>query len=257
MELIGHKIIGSGKNNVLVMHNWIQDSTFCYGPLLPYLDTDNFKYLFADLRGYGHSKDMPGSFNVQEASKDAINLADNLSWDKFHIIGHSMSGMIAQKIAVDNRLRIKSVVAITPVPACGSPGPKELMNFLENAARKDDEKAMECIHLLTGHRYSNLFAKKMVHEWRHCSTKEARINYLNMFSYTDFSESAKGLDTPMLILYGEYDAEGSETMMRETFLKWYPKAHMECCRGAGHFPMLETPVFLASSIEKFLMKSSF
>ena len=68
MELIGHKLVGSGKEKVLVLHNWVSDST-SYGPLLPYLDTEKFSYLFIDLRGYGGSKEMRGTYSVEEASQ--------------------------------------------------------------------------------------------------------------------------------------------------------------------------------------------
>lgn len=120
MELIGHKLIESGKEKVLVLHNWFCDSS-SYEPLLPYLDTEKFTYLLVDLRGYGLSKELHGEYSVQEASQDALVLVNFQSWDQFHIVGHSMSGMIAQKIALDNCSRIKSIVAITPVPALAVP----------------------------------------------------------------------------------------------------------------------------------------
>lgn len=253
MELIGHKLIGSGQEKVLVMHNWFCDSS-SYDPLLPYLDTENFTYLFIDWRGYGRSKTMRGSYSAQEASGDALALANDLSWDRFHIVGHSMSGMIAQKIALDHTQRVKSIVAITPVPACGSPAPKELSDFLEKAAHNNDDNAIACIHMLTGHRYSDHFARKMVSCWRSCSAADARRGYLQMFSQTDFSAAANGLRTPMLVIFAEHDIEGAEALMRNTFLKWYPNAQLDCCKASGHFPTQETPVYLASSIEKFLLK---
>ena len=204
MEFIAHKQIGSGKEKVLVMHNWMGDST-SYDSMLPYLNTDDYTYVFVDLRGYGGSKEMRGTFSVEEASSDAIKLIDSLAWDKFHLIGHSMSGMIVQKIAVDNPSRVKSIVAITPVPACGSPGPKEMMDFFESAALNNDEAAMGCVNTLTSNRYTKAFAKKMVTDIRQRSTSEARLGYMNMFFHTDFSESVKGLRTPILVLFGEYD----------------------------------------------------
>jgi pimeloyl-ACP methyl ester carboxylesterase len=252
MELIGHKLIGSGKEKVLVMHHWLSDSS-SYDPLLPYLDTENFTYLLVDLRGYGRSKGLRGKYTVEEASSDAIRLVNSLSWDKFHVIGHSMSGMIAQKIALDNFSRVKSVVAITPVPACGSPGPEETMVFLEKAALDNVDNAIGCVHMLTSGRYTNLFAKNMVNYWHNCSIGEARVGYLNMFSNTDFSTSVNGLTTPMLVIYCEHDMEGIEAFMQNTFQKWYPNAKLECCKGSGHFPMQETPVSLGSSIERFLL----
>lgn len=256
MEYIAHKQRGTGKEKVLVMHNWMGDST-SYDPMLPYLNTDAYTYVFVDLRGYGRSKEMSGSYTVEEASADAIKLINSLGWDKFHLIGHSMSGMIVQKIAVDNRSRVKSVVAITPVPASGSPPTsKEMAAFFESVALNNDEAAMECVNFLTSHRYTNAFAKKMVAESRQGSTSAARLGYMNMFCYTDFSESVKGLRTPILVLVGEHDFAGSEAFMRHTFMEWYPNAQLEWCKASGHYPMLETPVALVAAIEKFLAAHS-
>lgn len=257
MQTLGYKLFGSGKEKVLVLHNWFCDSS-SYDPLLPYLDTEKFTYALVDLRGYGLSKELPGEHSVKEASRDAIAVVDSLSWEQFHIVGHSMSGMIAQKIAAENSSRVKSVVAITPVPASGSPKPQELMAFLEMAAQDNDNNAVDCMHLLTGRRLSDGTIKKMVQDWRSCSKAEARVGYLHMFSDTDFSNEVNGLQTPILVIYGEYDFEGkaAEEAIKNTFLKWYPNAHMECCEGAGHFPTQETPIYLAGRIENFLSSHS-
>lgn len=256
MEFIAHKQIGSGKEKVLVMHHWMGDST-SYDSMLPYLNTDEYTYVFVDLRGYGRSKEMRGTYSVEEASTDAIKLIDSLAWNKFHLIGHSMSGMIVQKIAVENPSRVKSVIAITPVPASGSPVPAEMVDFFESAALNNDEAAMEGVNILTSNRYTTAFAKKMVTDMRQWSTSEARIGYMNMFFYTDFSESVKGLRTPILVLIGEHDFEkGNEALMRRTFLKWYPNAQLEYCKASGHYPMIETPVALIAAIEKFLSAHS-
>jgi pimeloyl-ACP methyl ester carboxylesterase len=238
------------------MHSWTGDST-SYNSMLPYLNTDDYTYVFVDLRGYGGSKEMQGDYSVEEASSDAIKLMDSLGWDEFHLIGHSMSGMIVQKIAVDNPSRVKSIIAITPVPACGTPGPKEVVDYFASMAMDNDEAAMEFVNLLTGNRYTNVFAKKMITDIRQYSTSQGRLGYMNMFFHTDFSESVKGLQTPILVLFGEYDSGIlDEALMRNTFLKWYPHAHLECCKGSGHYPMIETPIALVNSIEKFLSVQS-
>lgn len=251
MPSIGYKLYGSGPEKVLVMHNWFGDCT-SYELMLPHLDTKQFTFLFMDLRGYGLSKNIPGKFSVREASADALQLMHSLGWKKFHIIGHSMSGMIAQKIGLDAEELVKSIVAITPVPACGSPKTPELMAFLIDAALSSDENAIECVHQLTSHQHTDEFARKIVTAWRKCSTPEARVAYLHMFSDTDFSSAVKGLKIPMLVIYGENDFKEEEALMRRTFLAWYPNAQLECCKNAGHFPMQEAPIPLAASILKFL-----
>jgi 3-oxoadipate enol-lactonase len=63
MEFIALKQMRSGKEKVLVMHNRIGDST-SYDSMLPYLNTDEYTYVFVDLRGYSRSKEMPGTYSV-------------------------------------------------------------------------------------------------------------------------------------------------------------------------------------------------
>lgn len=255
MDYIAHKQVGSGKEKVLVMHHWMGDKA-SYDPMIPFLDTDKYTYVFVDLRGYGGSKEMKGQYTVEEASSDALSLANFLGWDTFHLVGHSMSGMVVQKVAVDNPSRIKSIVAITPVPACGSLAPPEMFDFFKSAALTNDEAAMECINILTSNRYTKNFAKRVVADNRQRSTSEARLGYLHMFSFTDFSESVKGLPIPILVLVGEHDFEGGEAFMKDTFMQWYPNAELEWCKGSGHYPMLETPIALVATIENFLSKHS-
>ena len=251
MQLLGHRLIGSGKEKVVVLHNWFCDSS-SYDPMIPYLNTEKFTYALVDVRGYGLSKERVGSFSVEEASSDVLQLTDAFGWEEFHVVGHSMSGMIAQKIIVDAPSRVKSVVAITPVPACGSHPPVEVMTFLEAAACGNEAYAIESCHISTSRRYTECVARKMALDWWGCSVAEARLGYLHMFAETDFSESVKGLKTPMLVIFCNRDFEGVEEMLKQTFLKWYPNAQMEYCEGSGHFPMQETPIFLASAIERFL-----
>lgn len=251
MEMPRYKLVGSGKEKVIVMHNWFCDST-SYDPIIPYIDIKKYTFAFVDLRGYGLSKDLTGSFTAAEAAKDVKAVADALGWKEFHVIGHSMSGMIAQKIAAENPSQVKSLIAITPVPASGSPSPAEVMYFLQEAAKSNDAFACESIHLSTGRRYSDHIASEMVKQWRTCSTEEARVKYLDMYANTDFSSEVNGLKTPMLVILGACDFEGFGEMMKHTFQKWYPNLQIETLPATGHFPMQETPIQLASKIEKFL-----
>jgi 3-oxoadipate enol-lactonase len=62
----------------------------------PYLDSNAFTYVFADIRGYGESRDIKGEFTAKEVAKDIITLANHLDWDQFNLIGHSMTGMVVQ-----------------------------------------------------------------------------------------------------------------------------------------------------------------
>src|SRR3990167_5518359 len=149
-----YKSFGSGPEKVLVLHNWFCDNSV-YAPILPYLDPERYTFLFMDLRGYGSAKNITGKYSLEETIEDSLQLIRSLQWKKFHIISHSMSGMIAQKLAYEIPEQVQSVIGINPIPACGAKKTPELMTFLEGAAIHGGPGALECIHALTNRQYSH------------------------------------------------------------------------------------------------------
>ena len=59
---------------------------------------------------------------------------------------------------------------------------------------------------------------------------------------------------PVKVIVGEHDPALTPTMMQTTFLSTYPDCELEVMANAGHYPMHETPVALATSIENFLRR---
>ena len=116
--MIGYSPIGSGDQKVIVLHGWLGDHTV-FAPLMPLLDRDTYTYVFVDYRGYGASLDIAGDFTVEEIAADVLELASHLNWERFHVIGHSMGGKVAQYLAASAPERVQSVTALTAVPASG------------------------------------------------------------------------------------------------------------------------------------------
>ena len=79
----------------MALHGWF-GSARGWGSLPEYLDGSAFTYVFPDLRGYGSRRDVTGEFTMAEAAADALALADELGWDRFAMVGHSMSGKAVQ-----------------------------------------------------------------------------------------------------------------------------------------------------------------
>ena len=152
MTILKYSTIGSGTEHVIVLHEWLGDNSN-YDPVLPYLDTKKFKWIFVDLRGYGLSKNLSGQYTCQEASDDVQRLINNLGIRSVNIVGHSMSAMIAQKIAVDSPESLKKMVLVTPVPASGIQINNKDADILR-ASVFDDSKIRNAINLRTGERYN-------------------------------------------------------------------------------------------------------
>lgn len=249
---IGHTIVGTGAEKVLVLHGWFGDYSV-WEPTFNSLDKDTFTYVFIDYRGYGKSKSITGNYTMSEIASDAIELINTLNWDEFHLIGHSMGGMAMQRVVldIDDEHRVKSMIGIDPVPASGAQLEGEFWDLFEGAI-KNDEKRYNILDFTTGNRNSSHWLNYMVERSHNTTTEKAYAGYLNAWSKENFMEEVQGLKTPTLVCIGEHDSAFSKEAMEQTYLTWLPNSKLEIIANAGHYPMQEAPVNLATVIESFI-----
>jgi pimeloyl-ACP methyl ester carboxylesterase len=247
---ISHVSVGHGPRKVLALHGWL-GSAHGWGWLPDLIDGDRFTWAFMDCRGYGGRMEVTGDHSVAEISADAQVLADELGWDTFAVVGHSMGGMAAQRMLADAPDRVERLVGISPVPAGGVPfDDAGWALFSGAAADRDNRRAI--IDLTTGNRLSGHWLDAMTQFSIENSAREAFAAYLVTWARTDFVSMIKGNPVAALAVVGETDPALGADLIRQTWLEHYPNTELEVLPNAGHYAMYETPVRLATVLEEFL-----
>ena len=247
-----HRIVGNGTHDVLVLHGWFGDA-HSFAPMEPALDGAAFRYVFMDYRGYGGMHDVPGAYTMDEIAADALALADHLGFGAFSLVGHSMGAKAAQRLLMRAPERVRKLVALTPVPASAVPFDDDRWALFNGAADRPENR-YAIIDYTTGNRLSRAWVQAMVDYSLAHSSRDAFAAYLPAWARTDFSADVVGLRLPVKVVVGEHDAALTPAVMQATYLQHYPNAELEVMANAGHYPMHETPVALATSIENFLRR---
>ena len=243
--------IGSGDRHVLAVHGWF-GSARGWGSLPDFLDRSTYTYAFMDLRGYGGRQQVAGEFTMEEAAADAIALADELGWDRFSVIGHSMGAKVAHQVLLQAPDRVEKLVGLNPVPANAVLMDEEGWQLFSGAAGNAGHRAA-IIDFTTGSKLTATFVNHVVRHSLENSNEAAFAAYLQAWAKSDFSGKVQAdTSTPVKLIIGVNDPALSAEVMERTWLVFFPEAEMTILPDAGHYPMFESPVSLATSIEEFL-----
>jgi pimeloyl-ACP methyl ester carboxylesterase len=244
--------VGTGDHHVIALHGWF-GSALGWGSLPDYLNTELFSYVFPDLRGYGSRRGEAGEFTMAEAAADAIELADALGWDRFSLVGHSMSGVAVQHVLLQAPRRVRRLIGVAPVPASGLPLGESEWSLYSSAAASPASRAMIVNHS-TGGRLTFAFIDQVVQHSLENADETVVGAYLESWANADILSRVKGNEVPVKVITGECDPTQPAEFMEQAWLQVYPNSELEVLRGTGHYPMFETPIALAASIEEFLAR---
>jgi pimeloyl-ACP methyl ester carboxylesterase len=164
-----------------------------------------------------------------------------------------MSGVAIQHVLYQAPHRVRRLVGVAPVPATGLPLGESEWALFSSAARNVASREM-IVNYSTGSRLTPAFVDQIVRHSRDNSTEEAFGAYLPSWARADILARVKGNEVPVKVITGEYDPTQPAEFMEQAWLQVYPNSELEVLRGAGHYPMHETPVTLAVSIEEFLAR---
>ena len=248
--MLGYSEAGHGTQATLILNDWLGD-TGSWDAARPYLDHAAFRWIWSDLRGYGKSLDLPGSYSAAEAAKDVIALADQLQVGQFSLITHSMSAMVALAIHLQQPDRISRTILVTPPPATGMQLPESARKGLIDLALGSDADRFAALRANWGDRLSEQWTAFKMERWRATAKPVAVAGYVDMFACT--CPAPAPIHSPVLIVAGECDAPPMRSAaLDQAYRSYCSDLRIHSFANCGHYPMQEMPVLLTTVVQRFL-----
>jgi pimeloyl-ACP methyl ester carboxylesterase len=236
------------------LNDWLSDTSSWSGAR-PYLDEKTFTWIFADLRGYGRSRSLPGSYTLGEAAADVLELAASLDWPRFSLVGHSMSTLVGLHLAQHSPQHIERLVLLTPPPIAGF-GDPAAVNALHSLALADDAGRAVMIQGLWGGRLLEQWSRFKLARWREATDAKAAAAYALMFARDGLPDVKKPVAAPVLAVTGEQDMEPMrQAAVTQTLAPLCENLMVAPISISGHYPMQEAPPLLVTIVDRFLRQS--
>lgn len=115
LRLSGQRFGDPGGAKVLALHGWL-DNSASFVPLSKHLQ--NVDLIAVDLTGHGHSehRSADAHYHLPDWVQDIYELTQSLGWQEFHILGHSLGGIISSMYAATFP---EQVITLTMIEAFG------------------------------------------------------------------------------------------------------------------------------------------
>ena len=126
---------GKGFPLVLV-HGYLGSSTM-WRPQIDFLK-DYFRVITPDLPGFGKSNRAEAHNSIQSISDLILNCLEKKKIVKFHLLGHSMGGMIVQEMAKKRGDKISKLICYSTGPIGEMPGRFETIDESREKLKKTD-----------------------------------------------------------------------------------------------------------------------
>ena len=224
---------------------------------MPQINSFSMNYRAAawNMPGYGDSP-LIGPMSFPDLADSLEALLDDRGWEKVHLVGHSMGGMVAQEFAVDRQDRLLSLTLSATSPAFGKSDGDFQKKFVEarlaplaNGATMAD-LATELVETMMSED-ADPNGRQLAFD---CMADVAADTYRAAVEcIVTFEQRANlpNISVPTLVLAGETDTNAPASMMAKMAGK-IPSARYICLPALGHLANLENPQAYDAALSNFL-----
>ncbi|MBI5104336.1 MAG: alpha/beta fold hydrolase [Solirubrobacterales bacterium] len=236
-----------GEGEPLLLIQGMSGTHLSWGePFLEDLARD-FDVVAYDHRGVGRSPRLDGPFTIRDLADDAAGLLDALGWERAHVLGISMGGMVAQELALTHGDRVSTLAL--GCTYCGGQGAALAAPEVGQALAAGMTSGDRDLALETMWRYnvSSAFAANAANfpvfkEMALALPVAVPVIMLQMQAIMGHDTSGRlpSLDVPTLVVHGDED-QMLPVANGRLIASLVPGARLEVLEGVGHLFWWEQP----------------
>jgi pimeloyl-ACP methyl ester carboxylesterase len=241
-----------GGTPVLLLHGYA-DSWRSFEPLLPHLPS-SMRAIAPTQRGHGDAGRPAQGYTPQDFAEDAVALLDALGIGRAVVVGHSMGGQTALRLAVDHPRRVLGTVLIDGFATLGgNPVIRRLWNDAVSGLSEpvDPGFAEEFQRGTVARPVPEAFLRMVVRESLKLPARVWRAALRGQMD-CDLSPELGRIAAPTLLLYGDRDAIVPRAM-QDALAAAIPAVRLAVLSGVGHAPHWEEPQRVAAEIARFAL----
>jgi 2-succinyl-6-hydroxy-2,4-cyclohexadiene-1-carboxylate synthase len=215
-----------------------------------------------DHRGHGASGrgDDPAAYTLDRYAADTLQVADATGLSTFRLLGHSMGGMVARRVALAHPERVEALVLMDTSAGCPDSLDPDLMDAAAKIALEDGKEVLKSL-LDAAATLDTPAHQRLVSERPGYQELEARAwDALSVVMWAgtireiahqpDELAALARVSCPVLVIVGEQDAAFLDAC--HAIASTIPAAHLAVIPDAGHSPQVENPDAWRAALVGFL-----
>lgn len=248
-----YELIGDGEPLLLIPG--LAATCRLWDPVTPLLSR-HFSCIVVDNRGIGRSIARKRPTSLCDYVSDLVELLDELQLERAHVMGVSLGGVIAQRLALDHPSRVDHLVLVS-TSSFFTPYLRQMAMLLAQGLRHFKKQSFVRMMELLATSPEFHDAHPDIVEQRvqaKCASRVSRGaigTQLRCLARSEVKPEDYHITAPTLVLAGEYDPI-IPGCYAQRMADMIPGAEFRLFEGAGHNPIVDEPEMIVPLIEQFV-----
>ncbi|MBB3020038.1 3-oxoadipate enol-lactonase [Microvirga lupini] len=252
--VLHYQVFGPSHGPALAFINSLGSDLRIWQEVVPAF-TDRFRVVLYDKRGHGLSDAPPAPYTIDDHTNDLLALLDHLQIAKASLVGLSVGGMIAQRMAVRVPDRVQSIALCCTAAKIGT---AEL--WADRIGAVEAGGIEPIAHAVLQRWFTPLFHETRADDiagWHNMLVRTPAHGYAGTCAAirdADLRSDAGRIAVPTLCVAGDQDGSTPADVVKGT-ADLISDARFALIKGAGHIPCVEKPAELSRLIKQHLQEA--